>query len=106
MTRIHTLALDRVVPGMVLGADLRDAHGATLLAVGTELSESHLASLQRRDVRQAVIAVRVELSEAEWETRRDEIRARVRHLFRRTGEGEADRVLYQTILEYRLEWVA
>jgi len=106
MTRLHTLALDQVTPGMVLGADIHDAHGATLLSAGTELSESHLASLRRRAVRQAVIEVREILSEAEREVRREEIRARLRHLFRHTGEGEADRVLYQTLLEYRLEQVA
>lgn len=105
MTNLHTLALDRVAPGMVLGADIRDAHGATLLAAGTELNETHLASLRRRDVRQAVIEEREILSEAEREARREEIRARLRHLFRRAGEGEADRMLYQTLLEYRLEKV-
>jgi len=105
MTCIHTLPLEQVAPGMVLGADIRDAHGATLLAAGTELSESHLASLRRRDVRQATIEAREIVSEAEQEVRREAIRARVRYLFRRAGEGEADRVLYQTVLEYRLEWV-
>ncbi|MDP2834628.1 MAG: hypothetical protein Q8Q28_15265 [Pseudomonadota bacterium] len=105
MTRIHTLPLDRVMPGMVLGADLCDAYGATLLAAGSELSATQIASLRRRDVRQVVIEVREIVSEAEREARRDEIRARLRHLFRRTGEGEADRVLYQTLLEYRLEQV-
>jgi len=105
MTRIHTLPLDRVMPGMVLGADLRDAHGATLLAAGSELSATHIASLRRRDVRQVVIEVREIVSEAEQEARREAIRARVRHLFRRAGEREADRVLYQTLLEYRLEQV-
>lgn len=105
MTRMHTLALDRVTPGMVLGADIQDVHGATLLAAGTALSDSHLASLQRRDVRQAVIEVRENLSEAERDALRVEVGARLRYLFRRTGEGEIDRVLYQTILEYRLEQV-
>lgn len=105
MTGIHTLALDQVTPGMVLGADIHDDHGATLLAAGTELNESHLASLRRRDVRQAVIEAREVLSEAEREARREEVRARLHYLFRHAGEGEADRVLYQTILEYRLELV-
>lgn len=105
MTSIHTLALDQVTPGMVLGADLRDDHGATLLAAGTELSESHLASLRRRDVRQAAIEVREILSEAEREARREEVRSRLHHLFRRAGEDETDRVLYRIILEYRLEQV-
>lgn len=37
------------------------------------------------------------------ETRREAIRARLRHLFRRAGDGEANRLLYEVVLEYRLE---
>jgi len=105
MTSIHTLPLEQVMPGMVLGADIQDAHGGTLLAAGTELSDMHIASLRRRDVQQAVIEMREILSEADREARREAVRDRLGHLFRQAGEGEADRVLYQAILEYRLEQV-
>ncbi len=105
MTRVHVLALNQIAPGMVLGADIHDAHGATLLAAGTELTESHLASLARREVRQAAIEIREIFTEEEREARREETRARLRHLFRRAGEGEADRALKQTLLEYRLEQI-
>lgn len=93
------------MPGMVLGADIQDAHGATLLAAGTVLGEMHITSLRRRGVEQVPIEVLETLSEVEREARREAVRDRLGHLFRHAGDGEADRVLYQAILEYRLEQV-
>ena len=100
---VHILPLEQVTPGMVLGADVQDAHGAVLLAAGGEISESLLPALRRRGVRQVSVLIREELSEAEREARREAKRVRLDHLFRHAGDGDADRLLRQTLLEYRLE---
>jgi hypothetical protein len=100
---IQTLPLEQVMPGMVLGVDVQDAHGAVLLAAGGEISEALLSALGRRGVQQVSVLVQEVLSEAGREARREVLRARVDHLFRHAGEGAADRFLRQAILEYRLE---
>lgn len=100
---IHTLPLEQAMPGMVLGADVLDAHGAVLLAAGGEISESMLSALRRRGVQQVSVLVQTVLTEAEREARKEAMRARLNHLFRHAGEGAADRFLRQAVLEYRME---
>lgn len=97
------LSLDQALPGMRLATDVRDAHGAILLAAGSELSESLLASLRRRGIEQVNVAEEESLTAEELEARREVIRIRLAHLFRRAGEAEADCLLFEAMLDYRLE---
>lgn len=94
------LPLDQGMPGMCLAEDLRDGHGNVLLKAGTQLGAAHLASLAQRGVRS--IAIVEPVSAAELEAAREAARARLAHLFRQR-RGEPDQLLYQTLLEYRLE---
>lgn len=97
---VRFMPLDQLRPGMVLGADIEDAHGAVLLAAGSEISEALLAALRRRGVEQ--VSVRMpEQSSGQEEARREEARARLAHLFRRAGDGEAVRSLHAVVLAYR-----
>jgi hypothetical protein len=98
-----TLPLEQAMPGMVLASDVLDAHGAILLTAGSELGESQLASLRRRGVPQVTIAGGQALSEEEMAARAVAVRTRLDHLFRGDGRGEPDHLLYQTLLEFRLE---
>lgn len=98
-----TLLLQQATPGMRLGADVQDAHGAVLLAAGTELTESLLAALRRRDIAQICVHEEEQLSEAQLEARREAVAARLAHLFRRALESEADRQLLESVRDYRLE---
>jgi hypothetical protein len=55
------LLTDNLLPGMILGADVRDRSGRLLLGSGTELSERHLFILRTWGV------VEVEIAGAEEE---------------------------------------
>lgn len=98
------IALDDAQSGMCLGIDVRDLHGAVLLAAGSELSDSLLAALARRGIREiGIVEVCPPLSAEERETLRENARARLAHLFRRAGQTTTDRQLFELILDYRLE---
>lgn len=95
--------LDQVKPGAVLRADLADSGGMTLLAAGTLLTESLIASLNRRGITQVPLAPPAHtLSEEEWKEAVADLRRRVTYLFRLSGEGEAVDRLRETIFGYRL----
>ena len=49
MSTIKQIPLEEAQPGMLLGDDLRDAAGQVLLPRGSELAESSLRSLARRE---------------------------------------------------------
>ena len=97
------LSLDRALPGMRLAIDIRDGHGAILLVAGGELTESLLAALRRRGISQVSVVEEEVLAIEEQEARREAIRVRLSHLFRHAGEAEADRFLFEAMLDYRLE---
>lgn len=97
------LPLEQAVVGMRLGADVQDAQGAVLLAAGAELTDSLLAALRRRGITQICVHEEEQLSESQREARREAVAARLAHLFRRALESEADRQLYDSVRDYRLE---
>ena len=101
--KLNPLSLEQAAPGMRLGEAVRDANGAVLLAAGGELTEHLLEALRRRGILQVVVAEEETLSEAEREARREAVRARLSRLFRGAGQGEADRQLFDAVLDYRLE---
>ena len=95
--------LAQATPGMCLGADVQDAHGAVLLAQGTELTESLLAALLRRGIERIEVLETDAPDAADFEARREAVEARLAHLFRRAGESDADRQLFHCVRGYRLE---
>lgn len=97
------LPLQQATPGMRLGADVQDTHGAVLLSVGTELTESLLTALRRRGINEICVLMVEQLSDAQREARREAVAARLAHLFRRGGASEADRQLFDSVRDYRLE---
>lgn len=98
-----TLPLDRAAAGMRLAVDLRDDSGAILLAAGSELSGALLNALGRRGIERVVVIDESALNAEDGEARREAIRTRLAHLFRRAGGSEADRLLFEALLAYRLE---
>ncbi len=99
----NPMPLDRALPGMRLACDIRDAHGTILLAAGGELTVALLAALRRRGIGQVCVAGEATQTEDERQARREAIRIRLAHLFRRAGEAEADRRLFEAMLDYRQE---
>ena len=100
------LPLQQVAAGMRLATDVRDSRGAILLAAGGELNESLLAALRRRGIEQVSVVDQAMESEAEREAQREAIRIRLAHLFRQAGDTEADRLLFEAMLDYRLGQLA
>lgn len=100
--RSRDLSIAEVMPGMVLGGDLLDDCGVTLLPKGTEVTESLLASLRRREVDALPIFVEEERSDLDDEALREAVHARLIWLFRRDGQSEADRILREAVFAYCL----
>jgi len=99
----HTLPLDQACPGMKLAAHVRDDHDVTLPAAASVLTEVQLDALRQQGVSQIIVAEADMLPAAEQEAQREAIRVRLAHLFRHTGKTEANRLLYEIMLDYRLE---
>lgn len=99
----RSLPLGQAAAGMRLAMDLRDGSGATLLAAGSELSGALLNALGRRGIERVVVIDESAMAGEDREARSEAIRTRLAHLFRRAGGSEADRLLFEALLDYRLE---
>jgi hypothetical protein len=97
------IPLDNARAGMRLGIDICDARGAVLLAAGGELTEPLIVALRRRGIEQVCVATGEPLDAEALAARREATRLRIAHLFRRAGKADADRRLYEAVLDYRLE---
>lgn len=99
--RSRQVALAAAPAGARLAQDVCDAAGRVLIAAGTELTASALASLRQRGISQ--VHIEEPLSAAEFEARRAAVARRLAHLFRRErGTPLMDR-LHDAVLAYRLE---
>lgn len=96
------LPLNEVLPGMVVSDDLLDARGGLILGQGTGVTEAILLSLQRRGIEVlSIVAERGLDIDREAEMARQ--KERLAKLFRRCGDGAADKMLLQYVTQYRLE---
>jgi hypothetical protein len=103
MKIVETLPIGEVVPGMYLAQAVMDDGGRVLVPAGAEVSESMLNSLQRRDVAELTVEREVEEDPAEREAFRAKLVEHLDRLFRKAGDAAETRVLYQSILDFRLE---
>lgn len=103
MKIVETLAIGDVLPGMHIAQAVTDEGGRVLVPIGAEVTESMLHSLIRRDVAEVTVERDVEEDPAEREAYRAQLVARLDPLFRKAGEGQETRTLYQAILDFRLE---
>jgi hypothetical protein len=102
--KIHEkLPLDQVIPGTLLAEPVIDEMGRVLVPSGGELTESMLRSLARREIAELTVVREVEEDAAERETYRLKQTAALDQIFRHAGEGVETRLLYQAILDYRME---
>jgi hypothetical protein len=112
------IALDDAVPGMVLAADMLDAHGSVLLPAGVSLSAVNLASLRRRGVSDCRVVdgadtmpagadtATAQTDQTERDAQRESLelerrRQRLIRLFRGSAGIGASAVLLQLLLAYR-----
>lgn len=103
MSDIQRLPLDEIQPGAVLAEAVADARGTVLLPAGLSLTETHLASLRRRNI--ATLGVTAPPDPAELARRREKIHERVLYLFRHTADDPAAQALLQAVLAFRQEQV-
>lgn len=99
----ETLSIDDVLPGMILADAVTDDGGRVLVPAATELTESMLQSLIRRDVPELLIEREVEADPQAELARRMKIEEVLDHRFRKAGEGWGTKSLYQAIIEFSLE---
>lgn len=96
------LPLNEVLLGMIVSDDLLDARGGLILGQGTVVTEAILFSLQRRGIEAlSIVAERGSNIDREAEIARQ--KERLVKLFRRCGDGLADKMLLQYVTQYRLE---
>lgn len=102
--KIHQkLPIDQVQPGAELAEPVIDDIGRVLVPSGCELTESILRSLARREIEELCIVQEVEEDAVEREAYRQKLTAELDRLFRKAGEGVETRILYQAILDFRME---
>lgn len=97
------LPIEEVQPGMRLAGDVSDSGGRILVPAGCELTESTLSGLVRRDIQTLKVLREVEEDPAAREAYRAHLMAGLDQLFRKAGDGKETRLLYQAILDFRME---
>lgn len=102
MKQLEILPVGELQPGMRVAAAVEDASGRVLLPAGAEITESTIASLQRREVESVGVEVEVEEDPAAVEAKRQQVAAQLEHLFRRAGDGAETRRLFEVVAQYRL----
>ncbi len=100
--RARAIPLSLAEPGMRLADEVHDSGGAGLLAAGTELTPSLIASLQRRGVARLLIVEEEMLTPEQLARRRVEVTEQVYALFRHCGGNPLMAKLRETLLAYRL----
>lgn len=103
MKVLETIAIGDAEPGMRLAEAVADAMGQVLVPAGSELTETMLQGLQRRDITALRVEREVEEDEAAHEARQARVIEQLDRLFRKAGDGAETRQLYQAILDFRLE---
>lgn len=95
--------LSEVEAGMVLAVDICDPQGHRLMNAGTELNETILARLQKRDIETLMVWQEQSLSETEIAVRRDAITSSLAHRFRKVQDNADMRHLHGILLAWRLQ---
>ena len=96
------ITLDKANAGMTLATDLRDDSGGMLLPAGATLTDASINSLRRRGIESLTIVAEAEAPDpAVLEALREQRRARLRVLFRRSFDAGATPSLLQSLEAYR-----
>lgn len=103
MRVVDYLALEALVPGMKVAEAVVDKGGNVLVPVGAEITESMLNGLGRREVAGVKVAFEVVEDPEMTEARRVASAASLDQIFRHAGDAPETRMLYQAVLNFRLE---
>lgn len=103
MRVLATIAIGDAQSGMRLAEAVADAMGQVLVPAGSELTESMLQGLRRREIATLKVEREIEEDPAAREARRARVVEQLDRIFRKAGDGAETRQLYQAILDFRLE---
>ena len=103
MKIVETIPIGDVLPGMHVAQAVIDAGGRVLVPAGAEVSDSLLQGLIRRDISELVVEREVEEDPAAREKFRIELSERLDQLFRKAGDGQETRMLYQFVHDFLME---
>lgn len=103
MRKIVELEVSALQPGLELAAAVTDAAGRVLLPAGAVLSASAIEGLARRQVGSVAIYRQIDLDPETLAASKARIAGQLDHLFRKAGDGQATRSLYDAVLAYRLQ---
>ncbi|MEO6352369.1 MAG: hypothetical protein ABIO19_12975 [Burkholderiaceae bacterium] len=95
------LPMNEVLVGMIISNDVLDTHGELILGQGTVITEAMLLSLPRYGIKTLTIAAE-KISDTGRQAEIELQRLRLNKLFRRCGDGPADKLLLQYLMQYRL----
>ena len=100
------LPLSEVQVGMIVSNSVFDSRGEFILKQGSVVTEAILRGLQRRGIETLGIVAEAGaecVSDIDREAARERQRQRLAKLFRRSGDGPADKLLLRCVTQYRLE---
>lgn len=97
------LSINEALPGMLLAEAVTDDSGRVLVPAATELTESMLQGLARRNIVALLIEREVEEDPAAGLARRARIEETLAHRFRKAGDASGTRSLYQAVFDFSLE---
>lgn len=103
MKVVETLPLSEAVAGLRLAAAVLDGAGHVLVPAGAELSAGILQGLQRREIAEVAVERDVEEDPAAQAACLAKLAAQLDHVFRKAGDSDETRALYQAVLDYRME---
>lgn len=101
--RIKSIPLNLAEVGMQVARELRNADGQVLVQADTELSESLIAALLRRNVGHVSVFHEDGRSEEELRAERLKVTERLAQLFQNAPQDGVMGTLHRVVLEHRLE---
>ena len=99
----ETLPISDVLPGMQLADALMDDAGRVLIPAATELTESMLHGLVRRNILELPIERECVEDPAAAQARREKLEETLAHRFRKAGDGARTKSLYRAVFDFSLE---
>jgi hypothetical protein len=101
MSSVQVLPLEAVMPGALLAEPVLDTQGQVLIPSGIMVEEHHLAALARRGI--PSLSIQIDPDAEALEQQREDVRNRVRYLFRHTTTHPGAQALLHATLAFRLE---
>jgi len=101
MKIIEQIKIENILPGMILGYDVKDIKGSKLMTEHTKLTENDITKLKRRGIMSVHIVRRIKLSPEQQLAHENDIRNRISKRFRQHNNVPDMEKLRKLLIEYR-----